>query len=344
MIGVLLVNLGSPDAPTIWAVRRFLAEFLWDRRVLEMPAPFRALLLYGVILPLRPHLTRSAYEEIWTPRGSPLIFHGEDLAAGIAAELGQGWRVELAMRYGNPSLPDALDRLLAEPLDQLIVAPLYPQYASSTTGSTVERVMALLAPREVIPPVTVLPAFFDRPEFLDAVAAVARPELESFRADHVLFSFHGLPESHIRATDATKSHCLTREGCCDLPTGPARWCYKAQCVATARALAERLALPAERWSVSYQSRVGRQVWIGPSTESRLKDRCGGAKRLAILAPSFVADCLETLEELQIRGRETFEAAGGEALQVVSCVGSSPAWVSGLAGLLRDARVRRAPLT
>ena len=337
MNGLLLINLGTPDDPHPPAVRRYLAEFLSDPRVIDINAVGRWLLLHGIILRTRPKKSAEAYHKIWTDRGSPLLLHGEDLAAAVAARLGPAWRVELAMRYGRPSLPAALDRLEAAGATRVVVLPLYPQYASSSTGSTLERVYSLAGARPVTPALAVVPDFFDDPGFLDAVADVARAPLAAFRPDHVLMSFHGVPERQVRATDLGPSHCLATDSCC-AAIGPAnRACYRAQCFATARGLAPRLGVGPGGYTVAFQSRLGRTPWIRPYTDELLVSLArGGTRRLAVLCPSFVADCLETLEEIGLRARETFIAAGGEDLLALPCVNAAPAWADAVAALARRA--------
>src|SRR5690349_13815986 len=231
--GLLLINLGTPDEPTTPAVRRYLREFLSDPRVIDINPVGRTLLLELVILPSRPAKSARAYQSIWDPtRGSPLLYHSRDLATGVAAALGPDWVVELAMRYGNPSIPAGLAALRAAAVDRIVVLPLFPQYASSSTGTAVARVMEL-AGREVnVPAIDVVPAFYADPAFLDAFATVAREHVAG--ADHVLFSFHGLPEHHMIASDPSKQHCLKSDTCCAAITAVNRDCYRAQCYATAR--------------------------------------------------------------------------------------------------------------
>lgn len=341
MNGLLLVNLGTPDAPTTRAVRRYLREFLWDRRVLDINPVGRAALLYGIILPFRPKKSAAAYRAIWgrgvAPETSPLLHWGRALSAAVSAELGDGWKVALGMRYGSPSIASALDELLAHDLDRLVVVPLYPQYASSSTGSTLEKVLELVKGRPVVPPLSLIRDFHADPGFIGAVTDVARPELDAFRPDHVLISFHGVPERHVRATDPTGAHCLATPTCCDAPCPANAACYRAQSFATARAIAARLGLPDGGWSVAFQSRLGRVPWIRPYTDEVLVELAkAGTRRLAVLTPSFVADCLETLEEIGIRAEEDFKAAGGEALHAVPCVNAHPSWAGALADLVRGA--------
>jgi ferrochelatase len=323
---VLLVNLGTPDAPRPPEVRRYLREFLGDPRVIDLPAPLRRLLLEAVILPFRPRRSAEAYAKIWTDAGSPLLVHGRALTEALGKTLGSAFRVELGMRYGRPTLGDALDALRGT--DSIVVVPLYPQYASSSTGSTLERVFGLAARRADLPPLSGLAPFFTDVGFVRALASVTRPLL----GEHLLLSYHGLPERQARRGGPD---CLQRPDCCDGPPGPA--CYRAQCFATSRALAAELGLDTSRHSTCFQSRLGRAAWIGPSLEERLDALRGeGVARLSVVCPSFVADCLETLEEIGIRARETWRGLGGDELTLVPCLNARPEWVDALAALVRTA--------
>ena len=334
--GVLLINLGSPEAPTAAAVRPYLREFLGDPRVLDIPAPLRWLLLNAVILPVRPAKSAEAYAAVWTEQGSPLLVHSRALTERLAAALGPEYRVALGMRYGNPSIASALDELLREPVRELIVVPLYPQYASSSTGTALEVVHRELAGRWNVPAVRTVPAFFDQPGYLDAVASEAAPLLRDFAPDHVLFSYHGLPERHIRKSECAPGHCLAADDtCCATLDARNTFCYRAQSFATTRGLIARLGLDAARTSTAFQSRLGRTPWIKPYTDEALASLAqSGVKRLAVFSPSFVADCLETLEEIAIRGDESFREAGGEALVLVPALNAAPSWVRVLEGLVR----------
>jgi ferrochelatase len=337
MNGILLLNLGTPEAPTPAAVRRYLREFLSDPRVIDIHPVARKLLLELVILPLRPRKSAAAYAKVWGPEGSPLLTLSRELEGKVRTAMGPDHLVELAMRYGRPSIPEALERLRSGGATRLVVAPLYPQYSSSATGSSLEAVFAELSRRHVVTPVSVLPAFYDDPGYLGAVAAVGAPVLVRERPDHVLFSFHGLPERHVKASDHSGRHCLQSTGCCDA-IGPAnRDCYRAQCHATARGLAARLGLAPGSWSICFQSRLGRTPWIKPYTDVVLDElAAAGKKRLCVFCPAFVADCLETLEEIGLRAREQFVAAGGESLTLVPSLNATPAWVEALVALLRRA--------
>ncbi len=339
--GLLLLNLGTPDEPTTPAVRRYLREFLGDPRVIDINPIGRWMLLNLIILPRRPAKSAHAYQAIWDPkRGSPLMYHSQDLTAGVAAALGDGWKVELVMRYGNPSIASGLAAMKAANVDKLIVLPLFPQFAMSSTETAVERVTELARGHSGLPAPEFVPAFFDDAGFLDAFAAVGAPALAAARPDHVLFSFHGLPVRQIKKTDITGSHCFSSEACCD--TLASKNCYRAQCFHTARALAARLGLAADGYTVGFQSRLGRTPWIQPYTDVLLDQLAAqGKKRLAVMCPAFVADCLETVEEIGMRAKAQFTAAGGEELVLIPSLNSSPAWVEAVAALARrHAEVKR----
>ena len=333
--GILLVNLGTPDAPRAPEVRRYLREFLSDPRVIDVPAPLRFALVNGIIAPFRAPKSAEAYQQVWTDRGSPLLFNGLDLRDRLRERLGDV-PIELAMRYGQPSIASGLDALRGQACDRVLVAPLYPQYASSSTGSTLEEAYAEAGRRWNSPYLEALPAFYEDPRFLDAFAAVGRPVMDELRPDHVLFSYHGLPERHCTKSDESGNHCLQRDDCCEAIVDANRNCYRAQCFATTRGLRERLQLDESNSTITFQSRLGRTPWIRPYTDEELvKLAQGGVKRLAVFCPAFVADCLETLEEIGLRAAKDFLAAGGEELQLVPSLNSSEAWVDGLAAMLGE---------
>jgi ferrochelatase len=335
MIGLLLINLGSPEAPTTPAVRRYLREFLSDPRVIDVNAVGRAALLYGFILPFRPAKSAAAYRKVWTEAGSPLLVHSRALTDEVRRRLGEGWHVELAMRYGEPSIAGALERLRAAAVDRIVVFPLYPQYAASSTGSSLEEVFRVSSGRWVVPSLSVVPPFYDDAGFVDAFVQVARPVLAEDRYDHVLFSFHGLPQRQVKKTDDSGRTCLASADCCDVLGDANRNCYRAQCFATARALASGLALDGGAWSVSFQSRLGRTPWIMPYTDLVLPElAAAGKKKVAVLCPAFVADCLETLEEIGIRAREQFVGLGGDRLTLVPSLNATPRWADAVCDLAR----------
>ena len=336
MTGLLLCNLGTPDRPTPGAVRRYLREFLSDPRVLDINPVGRWLLLNLVILPLRPKKSAAAYQKIWTGRGSPLLAHGEDLAVAVRERLGSEWVVELGMRYGRPSIAAALEKMRQAGAGRVVVLPLYPQYAASTTGSSVEEVRRVAGSLWDTPALFFVEAFYDHPGFIDGFVAIGQPILKAEQPDHVLMSFHGLPERHLRKTDGTGRHCLVVADCCERIGDANRNCYRAQCFATARALAGRLGLAEGGWSVSFQSRLGRAGWIHPYTDVAIAQLARqGKKRLVVFCPAFVADCLETLEEIGIRAKEQFLKVGGERLTLVPSLNASPGWAAAVTELARE---------
>jgi len=332
--GALLVQLGSPAAPTPREVRRYLREFLGDPRVLDLPALSRRLLLELGILPWRSRRSAAAYRSIWTPAGSPLLAHSLALRDAVRQRL-PDVPVELGMRYGKPSLAAALAGLRAAGCRDVVVLPLYPQYAASTTGSALAAVLERAAGAWDVPHIHAAPPFHADPGFLEAWRQVAAPALTAAAAEHVLFSFHGLPERQVRRSDPTGGHCLAGDDCCAEPGPWTPWCYRSQCLATARDLAQVLELAPGTWSWAFQSRLGRTAWLGPPTAAHLQELARtGCRRVAVLCPSFVADCLETLEEIGLRGGEVFRRAGGEALHLVPSLNAAPPWAEAVATLLR----------
>lgn len=334
LTGVLLVNVGTPDGPDVASVRRYLREFLTDKRVLTIPGILRWFLVNLIIAPFRGPKSAHAYKSIWTKDGSPLLCHGKALASALERELGGGYVARLAMRYGNPAVDVVLSELLDDhQVERLIVVPLYPQYSSSATGTAIERVQEVLSKRSVIPAVNFVGDFYDDEGFISAQAKIAEEKLAEFRADHVLMSYHGLPESHVKAT--TRGHCLKGADCCASLGSHNRFCYRAQAFATSRLLAQKLGLGPKEYSVAFQSRLGRTPWIRPFTDMILSDLYkSGVRRLAVTVPSFVSDCLETIEEIGFRAREDWKSLGGEDFLLIPCVNSDPRWVKALADLTR----------
>jgi ferrochelatase len=337
-VGALLVQLGTPASTEVADVRRYLRQFLSDPRVIDIPAVGRWLLVHAVILPFRAPRSAEAYRSIWMPEGSPLLHHTRALAAAVAERLGPGFRVEVGMRYGAPSLPEAVERLRDAGVERVVVLPLFPQYAGSSSGSALEETLRVVGAGWNVPEVRGIGPFFDDPGFVGAVAEAARPVLEATRPDHVLLSYHGLPERQIRRSDPTGRHCLASADCCAAPPERVRgFCYRAQCVATSRAVADALGLAPEAWSTSFQSRLGRTPWIRPYTDEVLPELAGrGVRRLLVLCPSFVADCLETLEEIGIRARAQWAELGGEAFGLAPCVNAAPGFAEAVAGWIRRA--------
>jgi ferrochelatase len=329
---VLLVNLGSPDSPSVPDVRRYLNEFLMDARVIDTPWLLRRFIV-GSILIRRPHEAARAYESIWTAAGSPLVATSRNVQLQLQTRLGVP--VELAMRYQQPSIPDAIKSLAARGVDQLLLIPLFPHYAMSSYETAVVRVQEVarrLAPQMKI---TVQPPYGDAPDFIAAMVARASEYLQR-DFDYFLFSFHGLPERHIKKSDPTHAHCLTVPDCCQTPSVAHQTCYRHQCHRTAEAFATAVRLPAGKWSVSFQSRLGKDPWLKPYTDFEFERLArAGVKRLLVTSPAFVADCLETLEELGIRGRKSFLAAGGQDFQVIPCLNEHPVWITVLENMARN---------
>jgi ferrochelatase len=319
-IGVLLVNLGTPDAPTAAAVRRYLAEFLSDPRVVEIPPALWKPLLHGPILLSRPAKSAAKYAKIWTTDGSPLLVHSLRQRALLRGLLGEKLKarglpadfcpIELGMRYGNPSIGVGIDALRAAGARRILVFPLYPQYAASTTGTAVDAVAAHLAGVRWVPGLRFVDAFHDDPGYVRALARVVNDWwMKHGRPEHLLLSFHGLPRRTLDLGDP----------------------YHCQCHVTARLLARELGLVDAQWSLAFQSRFGRAQWLQPYTSERLVALAkGGTRRVDTFCPGFVADCLETLEEIGIEGRATFEKAGGGELRAIPCLNEHPAWIAALA--------------
>jgi ferrochelatase len=333
--GVLLINLGTPDSPSTRDVRRYLREFLSDPRVIDISAPARFALLNFVILPLRPRRAARQYASVWMEDGSPLLVHGRALEASVSAALGDAYAVELAMRYGNPSIRSGLDALCAAGVERIAALPLFPQYSDAATGSALARLEEEHARVADAPPLATLRSFYDDPGFIDAEREVAAPVLEAFAPDYVLMSFHGLPERQVKRSDASGSHCLVSATCCDAIGAHNRECYRAHCYATARAIAAALDLPSDGHGVAFQSRLGRTPWIRPYTDELLPELAArGVKRLAVMCPAFVADCLETVEEISVRAAEQWEQLGGEALQLVPSLNAAPRWTQAVAEMAK----------
>ncbi len=335
MIGVLLINLGTPAAPTTAAVRRYLREFLSDPLVIDINPVSRWLLVNLLIAPFRSPKSAAAYQKIWSPEGSPLMVHTLALGQAVSEKLGAGFSVEVAMRYGEPSIESAMAKLFERGVQEIRALPLYPQYSSSATGSTQEEVFRIAKQLRNITPVKFLLPFFDHPGFIGAFAEIGRKSLDEFRPDHVLFSFHGLPERQILKGDVSGRHCLQKPDCCDKVIPVNGLCYRAHSFATARALATALNIPTEQYSVCFQSRLGRTPWIKPYTDLLIPELVrSGKKRLAVFCPAFVADCLETLEEIGIRAREQAKSLGAEDLLLVPSLNSTPAWVQAVCSMIQ----------
>jgi ferrochelatase len=332
---VLLVNLGSPDSPSVTDVRRYLAEFLGDERVLDAPAqPLRWLLLHGIILRTRPAKSAHAYASVWTPEGSPLVVTSRSVQQKLAAAIGPEVPVALAMRYGRPSIAAVIGQLAADGVRELLLIPQYPHYAMSSWETVVVKVraeVARLAPHLRLE--TVQPFFADA-DYIEAMYARMQPALAR-PYDHLLFSFHGIPVRHLRKADSSRAHCTLVPDCCTTCCPAQATCYKAQITRTTQLLARRAGLDPARYSISFQSRLVGEPWLQPYTDHELKRLpAEGRKRLLIITPAFTADCLETLEEIRMAGRATFLKAGGESFEHISCLNDHPAYIDFLAGRVR----------
>lgn len=321
--GILLVQLGTPDELSLKGVRRYLKTFLSDKRVVDIPPLLRYLLLYGVILPTRSPKTLAAYREIWTQDGSPLRVYSEALRSKLQKELEKTHTVALGMRYGKPLLKDALHQL--KDCDDITVLPLYPQFADSTTGSTFEAVTNYLQQQQKIPNLHFIREFYQHPAFIKAYAALLKPYLKQ-PFDHLLLSYHGLPERHI-----LKAGCQqVCQEACPTPGVNNAVCYRAQCFETSRLLTQALKLDASKYTTSFQSRLGKTVWIKPYTDEMLVTLAEkNIKHLLIACPAFVADCLETLEEIGMQAAETWQSLGGETLTLIPCLNTDDGWVKAL---------------
>ena len=329
--GVLLVNLGSPDSPSVGDVRRYLNEFLMDGRVIDTPWLLRRFIV-GMILINRPKQSAEAYEKIWLPEGSPLVVTSKRVQTELQKRVNVP--VELAMRYQNPSIPAAIRKLGARGVDELFLIPLFPHYAMSSFETAVERVKEVAARIAPQMRVEVQSPYGDAPDYIAALAASAEDYLKA-GYDHLLFSFHGIPERHVRLSDPTGVHCLAKPDCCQVASPAQATCYRAQCFKTVAAFAAKAGLPAGKFSVSFQSRLGRDPWLKPYTDFELVELPRrGVKKLLVICPAFVSDCLETLEEIGIRGRETFLAAGGEAFAQIPCLNEHPLWIAALEKMVR----------
>ena len=325
--GVLLINLGSPDAPTVPAVRKYLREFLMDGRVLDAPWPIRFGIVHFAILPSRPKLSAHAYQSIWTEAGSPLVAISKNVKSALQERL--SIPVELAMRYQNPSVEFAINELHRQGVDELLLIPLFPHYAMSSYETAVVRVKEVAAQQAPQMKIVVQPPYYNEPDYIGALVGCAENYLQRDH-DHLLFSFHGIPERHLRKSDTTGCHCLKVKNCCEIPSPAHATCYRAQCFQTMKAFVKQAGIPEGKYSVAFQSRLGRDPWLTPYTDKELERLAkNGVKKLLVICPAFVSDCLETLEEIGLRGCETFLAAGGTEFTMIPCLNEHPLWIDTL---------------
>ena len=324
--GILLVNLGSPDSPEPQDVKKYLGEFLMDERVIDVPFWARTLLVKGIILNTRPKASAAAYKKIWWKEGSPLIVISKRLQKKIQKQVDVP--VGLAMRYGSMSIEKGLQELVHKGVEDILLIPLYPQFAMATTETIV--VLAEAIQKEKFPnlKITSLPAFYNNPDYIEVLSNSIKKHLKGKPYEHVLFSYHGVPERHIRKSDITKSHCKIDGTCCVTPSKAHEFCYRHQCYEVTRLVAEKLELTKGKYSTSFQSRLGFDPWLQPYTD-RTIERLGkqGVKDLAIVTPAFVSDCLETLEEIAMEGQEIFHEMGGRIFTTVPCLNDDGEWAS-----------------
>jgi len=333
---VLLINLGTPAGPDKKAIRQFLREMLSDPKVMDVPTVLRWSILHLFILPFRPGRIVNKYQQIWTEEGFPLIEHGRNLERALSQELGSSYHVQLAMRYGSPSIKSALDILQNKGIQDVFILPLFPQYATATTESALEQVFRIADNGSSALRIKYKKYFYDQAGFIDCWVNKGRNFLTD-HPDHVLFSFHGLPVKQILALDYTGNNCLKSDTCCNLISEQNQFCYRAQCVQTAKKIANGLGISDNKFSISFQSRLGRTQWLEPYTSSVVqKLALNGTKNLLVFCPSFVADCLETSYEVEVEEKERFISNGGERLTIVPSLNSDAAWVKAVCTLVRDA--------
>jgi protoporphyrin/coproporphyrin ferrochelatase len=333
--GVLLINLGTPDSPSVSDVRKYLREFLMDKRVIDIPAIKRFFLINTIIAPFRAPKSAKVYKELWTERGSPLLFYGLDLKKLLQVSLGNDYVVSFGMRYQSPGLESAMDELKNKGLDKIVVIPLFPQYASASTGSAIEKVMDILKTWEVIPEMKFISNFPDHPLFIKAFAELGKKYMTAENYDHFIFTYHGLPERQILKA-SVQNYCQLSEKCCSKYHSRNRYCYRAQCYETTRLLVKELGIPEGKYTVAFQSRLGKNPWIKPYTDHIIKDLpAHGKKKVLAFSPSFVADCLETTIEGGVEYKELFEMNGGEKWQLVESLNVSVPWVECLHSMVKE---------
>ena len=334
MKGALLVNLGSPNSTSIKDVKNYLDEFLMDKRVIDTPYLVRAFVVKGIILNTRQKKSAEAYKKIWWKEGSPLIVLSERLHKKV--EENCNIPVELAMRYGNPSIKSGIQKLADKGVTEIFLIPLYPQFAMATTETIV--VLANKIVKKEFPhiKITDAPAFYNNKSYVEVLSNSIQKHLETEKPDHLLFSYHGVPERHIKKSDITKSHCKIDGSCCNTPSPAHEFCYRHQCYQTTKNVAEFLNLKEGTYSTSFQSRLGRDPWLQPYTDKTIDNFAqNGIKNLAVVTPAFVSDCLETLEEIGMEAKESFEENGGEHFSTIPCLNDDDAWVKTVADWINN---------
>ena len=325
---VLLTNLGSPDSTDVSDVRKYLNQFLMDPYVIQLPWVLRRLIVSLFVLPSRPKDSAHAYQSIWWEEGSPLVVLSQRLLEAVKKNTDVP--VAIAMRYGSPSIESQLlDLAKQDGIEEILLIPLYPHYADSTIKTTIEEAKSVIARHKLDVKLNVIQPFYEEPAYIDALVASTAPWLDAEGGvDHILFSYHGLPESHLTKADPTGSHCLKRDDCCQVASPAHATCYRHQVLRTTERFVEKAGLKPEQYSVAFQSRLGRAKWLEPSTVDTLEKLAQqGVKNLLVMCPAFVTDCLETLEEIALQGSDQFKQAGGESLTLIPCLNDHEQWVS-----------------
>lgn len=335
--GVLFVNLGSPDSTDPKDVKKYLDEFLMDPRVIDVPFWLRSFIVRGIILNTRPKKSAEAYEKIWWKEGSPLIVLSEKLQKKIQDRT--NIPIALAMRYGSLTLKKGLQELVDQGVDEILTIPLYPQFAMATTETIDVKVEELREKYFSNVEITSLPAFYNKPEYIEVLSKSIAEKLENIEYDHLLFSYHGVPERHIIKRDITKKHCKLDKSCCSTPSPAHEFCYRHQCLTSTELVAKRLNLKPGTYSNSFQSRLGFDPWLKPATDRTIERfALEGTKKLAVVTPAFVSDCLETLEEIAMEGKEIFLEAGGEEFTTIPCLNDRDDWAEVLTGWIDRWRI------
>jgi protoporphyrin/coproporphyrin ferrochelatase len=332
--GILLMNLGSPDSTDVKDVRNYLGEFLMDKRVIDIPYLSRLLLIKGIIVPFRAAKSAEAYRTIWTSKGSPLIELTRQQQAALQQQVPEP--VEISMRYRNPGAKEGIEKLIKRlpGLEEVIAVPLYPHYAMSSYETAVEHVKSVHKKNNYSFNLRFVKPFYDHADYIHALAESMKPYLNK-EHDHILFSYHGIPSRHIRKSDITGSHCLRSTNCCNIDSLAHAHCYRHQCFTTTDLVTSQLGIKKDKFSISFQSRLGKG-WLEPFTDIRLEQMPSeGIKKLLVICPAFISDCLETLEEIAERGKETFMKAGGETYSMIPCLNVQPSWIQALKEIINE---------
>ena len=334
MKGVLLVNLGSPESPTAKDVKPYLDEFLMDKYVIDVPFLLRALLVRGIILQTRPKKSAAAYARIWWEEGSPLVVISKRMHKKVQEK--SSIPVALAMRYGTMTIEKGLQELREKGVTEVLLLALYPQYAMASTTTIWELADELVCTKFPEMKITKVPAFYNKPDYIQALANSIKKHLDTFEYDHLLFSYHGIPKRHIRKTDVTKSHCAIDGSCCNTPSPAHEFCYRHQCYETTKQVVKLLGIPEGKYSQTFQSRLAGDKWLTPYTDVEInKMPEKGIKKLAVVTPAFVSDCLETLEEIAMEANEQFLHHGGEEFMAIPCMNDDDEWCGVVANWIKE---------